>query len=628
MKGPKIGLRARSGDLAPLGVATVAATVAYMLLLAIAERAGMPPGYGFIVTGVLLVAVIVLPGLAEATASTGEWLGGKRRERPLATGMASAAVLLAMAFHFAIPGAFFAGSAGALAWVAGPLAGVAIGAIALAPYLRKTGTMSATAFLRQRFRHRAAAIMAMALVATIVFLTVWTQIQLAGALSGLFFPFPPETASIAAAALAFAVVAPGGLSGLVRVNLLVFAFAATALLAPVVWLAGAAAGLPLPQLTYGATALTEVANIETQSAQLGLRSLADSVALALPSGAGAGSAAAMAVFLALGFAALPPMLAAFGSGNGARGARNGASWAILFAAFVLSAAPAIAAFAKLAVYNSIFGITAGEIESAASWLLQWGRVPSPLDGTSPALTLCGQLVPSVTAAVAACGDTEYALGPADILFSSDIIGMALPDLGLLPTVFAMVTGAAVVALCISGAAAGAMSFAGAVGASLSPERRAPELSRLFLHRLLLGCVLAATAWLSILRPAFPLEPALHALALAGGLLLPALLVSIHADRLHGNVLAAAIGAGGLVYALWFAVAFAGPDAKPGTGDEIALAIPALADLPLQFHAALAAFATAAVTAGILSAFVRGDADQRHLEALRTPDGQPAADMAA
>ena len=609
------------------GVFAAAATVVFIFLMLLGEQAGVPEHLGYLATGALLVVAFAVPGLGWRTGLPAQWLHARHSVASALVGMSLAGCLVAASFWFLAPGDFFAGSFAGAALAIGPLTGVALASILFAPHLRKSGATSPAAYFSVRLGGRAAPAIGVATVAATSLLMLWTQFILAGSLAALYFPISATAATGVAAILAIATIAPGGLLALVRSSALAFAILATAFLAPLIWIAAVTGGLPLPQLSYGGGALAEVSGLETQLRGLDIKPLGEIMTQGALAAGGPLDAILLTLFLALGFAAAPALLIQFDATRRVRTTRPAAAWAIVFCAAIVTAAPAAAAFVKLAIYNGIFGLTTSELDQAAGWLLRWSALESPLAPGQPLAALCGQTVRNVEAAIAACGGSaEHALSSADLTLRSEIVGLALPDLVRLPAVFAMVLGAGLVATAIAAANACAFGFATAFssGAAHKPGARGSSaLWRLFIARLMLTCGVAAAAWLAISHRGAPLEPALYALSLSVSALAPALALSVWWDRASSLGIAAGMASAIGINALAWALSTYGFDLTAGTGDEMTFALPWVSELPTPVHVALVAFPISLALMIGISLRLGHRPDPDRLDALRAPDREAA-----
>ncbi|MCU0789847.1 MAG: hypothetical protein MUE79_02145, partial [Nitratireductor sp.] len=293
------------------GVLAIAGMLVLFLVFMLLEQAGMPDGVGYFLTGALLTAAFVFSGLQARTAEIEEWQTSRRLAAPAVLGMSLAATLVTGAIYTALPGSFFAGNPGAAAWVTGPLAGAAACALLIAPYLRKSAAGPTSAYFLIRHDSRVSATAAMLAIAAASLMMLAAQLQLVGGLSAVYFAVPPAW-GIAMAAVAVALtVVPGGQRGLLRANALAYVLIASALLTPLAWISTIAAKNPIPQLGYGAGAMAETTDLETQLARLRMRPIAEMVSDSLPGAQHYLPLAVLTVFLILAFAAFPPLLAHF-----------------------------------------------------------------------------------------------------------------------------------------------------------------------------------------------------------------------------------------------------------------------------------------------------------------------------
>jgi cation/acetate symporter len=598
------------------GVLSAAGMLVLFLVFMVLEQAGVPDGIGYFLTGTMLAAAFIVSGVHARTSAIGDWQFSRRRAAPAILGMSLAATLITGNLFTGLPGSFFAASPAGPAWLLGPLAGLAACALLIAPFLRKSATGSPAGFFALRYTGLPVAAAAMLLVVAASLLMLASQLQVVGALSAIVFAANPVQA-IAAAALiiAFAVV-PGGLRGLVRTNALAYVIAATALLAPLVWISTIATKIPLPHLAYGAGALAETTDLEGQLIALGMRPLAMMTADGLPGAAQLMPVAALTLFLMLGFMAFPPLLLHFSAARLVKATRPAIAWSIGLAALILTAAPAVAAFAKLAIYDGIFGLTAGDIELTAGWVLDFSRFAAPLSQAIPLVTLCGAQVADTAAAVAACGgNPDYALSPADLAISGEVVVLALPEISQIPSVFTMALGA--------GAIAAALATANASAFALSSVRAlvvsASGLVHLFAARMAIFAGIVLAAWLAVRLPGEPVLLAMWSLAICAGVLAPAFLLAIWWDRMNAVSAICGMCAGSFALCAVALAAYLGTDLKPVTGDEIFFAIAPLQGLPLPVHAATLALG-ASLAVGVAIAFAtRQRPDPALLEQLRAPD---------
>ncbi len=602
------------------GLFAIAAMAAFFLVLMVFEQAGMPERYGYVLTGMFVISAFAFPGIGARTAAFEDWQFSGRTAAPTILAMSMAALLVPSVFFLGLPGNFFAQSGGSAALLLGPPCGLAIAAILILPFLRKSNAGTPPLYFKARYANAPASIVAMAFFALASFIMLWGQLQIVASISLAVFGLEAGITIALAVLLVSLTVLPGGLNGLIRTNSLAYVLMATAFLVPLVWLSLTTTGIPLPQIAHGPGALVEIVELERQLTGLGLPPLEKATSNALPAMSNLASIVSLTLFLALAFACYPAILSQSQSARQVKTTRPAIAISIVLAAIVTTAMPAAASFAKIAIYNGIFGLTVGEIPDSANWILKFGAKLAPLGAGEPLVTLCSQAVTTLEQAIAACGgNPDYALGPADLRLRGEIISLALPDIALLPSAFTMAVGAALVAAALASANASAFALSSVL------VTRAPisGMNRLFIARLGVLCGILAAAWLALYHPASSLDLVFWSLAICAGVLAPAILLAIWSDRMHAIAAIAGMLASGIALATMAGLSIIGPDLLAGSGDEYRLLLPGLAELPLPIPAGLCAIAAGTVVAALIAWLLPRKPDTLLLESLRVPDAPVA-----
>jgi len=223
----------------------------------------------------------------------------------------------------------------------------------------------------------------------------------------------------------------------------VFVVMLGALLAPAVQLSAEWYGLPVPQIAY-ANALWQIQGLEETLLE---QELADPAVMKPMLTAfvslDALNLVGLILGLALGLAALPNVLSRHVMGASARSLRWSAVWALAFATALLTLAPALAAYARLAVLQLIAAPTA--LTQLPEWIFTYGRLGL--------IDICG--VPAIDAAsvakaCAALPDAGTVLRLQDLALSPDIVTLATPEItGLDPAMFALIAAAALAAFLVT-----------------------------------------------------------------------------------------------------------------------------------------------------------------------------------
>jgi Na+(H+)/acetate symporter ActP len=307
--------------------------------------------------------------------------------------------------------------------------GLALATLGVGPLLRKTGAFSITDLLVARFPNLALRVGALLLV-SLVGLCVGLA-GLAMALRGLAqaTAFGPLPCAILAAGLVALIVVPGGLAGLT-------------------WSAAAAAGLliasiaaplvvtiPLPMLGDPAAFAQAMARIETWR---------------MAASPGGGQDGLIMVAMALGLAALAPLLApaiaTHGPGEARRGGLMGLAWCVIIGLMAV----AVMATCALALQSGLTGLRAADVPP---FLLEAsGRGMINICGRNPAT------IAQVRSACEALPGFAGVLRTSDIAASGDYLLLGLAQLHGL--------GPALSGLAMAGRIASALDYVGVISVEM------------------------------------------------------------------------------------------------------------------------------------------------------------------
>lgn len=274
------------------------------------------------------------------------------RIRPLSSGVAAASAWISAASYLSLGGALALSTRDGSVYLVGWIAGFALLAFLVAPYLGRTGSHTLPQLLAERSGSRAAGVAAVACALLVTFTYLTAQLRGVALVLERFAPLPLPWAAAGAAAVVLGHTLLGRLRTLVGgqvAQYLVLAaayfvlagaslYALTGSFVPQAapWAGLAPAGAALlgaPAGTPLAEAFGRLAN-GTASGGAATRPLADWIATALA--------------LVAGTAALPHMVGRFLAMPRARDARASASWALAFVGLFYSAVPAAALCARAA----------------------------------------------------------------------------------------------------------------------------------------------------------------------------------------------------------------------------------------------------------------------------------------
>jgi cation/acetate symporter len=607
------------GQFSTITVASILAIALFMFLL---EKTGVPENYNVFLFGTFLCGTLAVIGVRSATVFRSDWfLSGKVVSAPI-NAMAVATVALGGPVLITLPGLYFSGSLLAMAVFAAPLAGLALASFFTGPHITNSGTASLGVFMAARFNSRILTTLVVLAVSICCILLLWSQLRIVAGLGGIFFGLAESQVLIAAAVLVAVTVVPGGIFGIIRANSFCFILAAMALLSAASWLSVVASWIPVPQIGMGLAAFEPVQALESQLDQIGIPRIGDFTATGWPRQVDLTQASVVFLFLAIATMALPALMNCFQPLARPETARQSAGWAAIFCAIVLTAAPAIAVFAKLGIYTNLLGIAAEEVAEAANWVFYWSGRFALFTPDQPLILICGSSVNSAAAAIAACGgDPDHAIGPADITVHGELASYGLAQIYGLPHALTVIGGAGLIACTM--ATANMLAFS--AGSALSEDGRAcftsrplPDTGRVFAGRIgvLVGIVIAVM--LAAFVRVSPAEPVFWGLAVSAGMIAPCLVLSIWWRKMTATAAIAGIGVAAIILLVFWILAYF-PQVSAVMPLLPGYILPSRGGLPVAIHAAAYAMPAGLVTILVVSLFRKKAAGATGTSLMRAPE---------
>ena len=407
-------------------------------LVALLDRVGVPER----IVGIL-GPLFVLGGLAVV----GLLLHSMRVSRFHAAGRAVPAPYAGLAFMALSTGLFLPflppvpGGASLTGLLTGFGLGYLLAALVTGPLLRKTGAFSLPDLLTARFPQLGLRLGAIAVVGAVAVLVTLAGYE--SAVRGLVnaLAMPRGLACVLVAVILLLVVVPGGVSGVVWAATGAAGILLASLLLPLALLILRGEPLPLPGI--GQRALWDSA-------------LADMVAWhgATPA-AFSGTGVLLIAAIAIGVAALGPLLSPAMTCNDASAARRAGLSSLAWWLSLIAIVAATMAYSALAIESTFVGSAADALPAYAYRAAGRGL-----------LTICGQAVVSPEAALAACkAAAGYAgtLRPQDIVVSGGWLVAGLSELRGFSVAFSGLVAAGLIAVGVMLAASGIQALGTAVG---------------------------------------------------------------------------------------------------------------------------------------------------------------------
>jgi cation/acetate symporter len=442
-------------------------------------------------------------------------------------GLALAADTISAPFLLGLSGAVFAWGYDGLAFGLGLGAGLLLLQLLVAPLLPRVGASSIPQFFALRYSGAGPRLLAALTVVLSMGTLLVAQLMAAGLVTARLLGLDLGTAIAIAGAALLAVFTLREMRAMARIRAIVFALMLLALLAPAVQLSAEWYGLPVPQIAY-ANALWQIQGLEETLLEQELADpavmkpmLTPFVSLTPLNFLG------LVLGLALGAASLPSVLSRHFMAGPVRTARWSAVWALLFALALVTAAPALAAYAKL----SVLKLVAERIDLAhlPEWVFAYGRLGL--------VEVCGAAATDTATVAKACAalpDASAVLRLQDLALSPDMITLAAPEITGLPDVMLGLIAAAVLVAAMVTTDAPLAALVGAV----SSETRTTWLPYAIAAAAILVAGLAATT-----RPGSLLEIATASFTIAAAGLFPPLLLGLWWRRASAPAAAVAMIAG-------------------------------------------------------------------------------------
>ena len=321
----------------------------------------------FIIVG-LSFAIYIGIAIWSRASSTKDFYIAHGQVSPLANGLATAADWMSAASFISMAGIIsFSGRDGSV-YLMGWTGGYVLLALLLAPYLRKFGKFTVPDFIGDRYYSETARFIAVVCVIFISFTYVAGQMRGVGVVFSRFLDVPIHVGVIIGMAIVFFYAVIGGMKGITYTQVAQYCVLIFAFLVPAIYISIMMTGSPIPQIGFGAELINEpgtflLDKLDGLSEELGFGTYTD------------GTKSTIDVFfitaaLMVGTAGLPHVIVRFFTVPKVRDARVSAGYALIFIAILYTTAPAIAAFARLNMMQSVSEV---EYEKRPQWVQSWEK---------------------------------------------------------------------------------------------------------------------------------------------------------------------------------------------------------------------------------------------------------------
>ena len=284
---------------------------------------------------------------------------------PVLNGMATAADWMSAASFISMAGIISFLGYGGSQYLMGWTGGYVLLALCLAPYLRKFGKFTVPDFIGERYYSQNARTIALICAIFVSFTYVVGQMKGVGVAFSRFLEIPYDSGVIIGIAIVFFYAVLGGMKGITYTQVAQYCVLIFAFTVPAIYLSLQATGNPIPHVGFGSRTLDGVYLLEKLnqlSVDLGFDKYTDINRTTL-----------INVFfitgaLMFGTAGLPHVIVRFFTVPKVRDARISAGWALLFISILYTTAPAVAAFAKVNLINTVSNAKYADMPE---WFKNW-----------------------------------------------------------------------------------------------------------------------------------------------------------------------------------------------------------------------------------------------------------------
>jgi cation/acetate symporter len=445
--------------------------------------------------------------------TTGDYYIAGRGVSPVVNGMATAADWMSAASFISMAGLIaFMGRDGGV-YLMGWTGGYVLLAMLLAPYLRKFGKFTVPDFVGDRYYSQTARMVAVICAIFVSFTYVAGQMRGVGIVFSRFLEVDINTGVIVGMAIVFFYAVLGGMKGITYTQVAQYCVLIFAYTVPAVFISIMLTGNPIPQLGFGGTVADGtylLDKLDGLVTELGFTAYTSGVKPTI-------DVFCITLALMVGTAGLPHVIVRFFTVPKVRDARVSAGWALVFIALLYTTAPAIAAFARV---NLIETVSDKPYAEAPGWVKSWEK----------------------TGLIAwedknADGKMNYVAGKEanEVTIDRDIMVLANPEIARLP--------AWVIALVAAGGLAAALSTAAGlllvISSSISHDLlkktlmpRINEKQELLFARIGVGVAVAIAGYLGINPPGFVAQVVAFAFGLAASSFFPVIILGIFWKRMN------------------------------------------------------------------------------------------------
>jgi cation/acetate symporter len=473
--------------------------------------------------------------------STSEFYVAGGHVHPIANGAATAADWMSAASFLSMAGIIaFEGAAGAR-YLMGWTGGYVLLALCLAPYLRKFAKFTVPDFVGERYYSQAARLVAVVCVIFISFTYVSGQMRGVGLVFSRFLEVDINTGVIVGMTIVFFYAVMGGMKGITYTQVAQYCVLIFAYLVPAIFMSLMLTNNPFPMFGLGSTMVGEevylLDKLDGLTTELGMSAFTDTNKSTI-------DMFFITAALMAGTAGLPHVIVRFFTVPKVRDARISAGYALIFIALLYLTAPAVAAFARINIINSVDGMKYVE---APEWFTKWetSGLLAWLDKNNDGIVqyrggnALQPTKPAFGSGREDLGQRQLENLPTanenELYIDRDIIVLAHPEIAQLPNWVIALVAAGGLAAALSTAAGLLLVISTAISHDLLKKTFRPDITErqeLLYARLAAAVAIGIAGLFGIYPPGFVAEVVAFAFGLAAASFFPVILLGIFSKRMN------------------------------------------------------------------------------------------------
>ena len=435
---------------------------------------------------------------------------------PLANGLATAADWMSAASFISMAGIVsYMGRDGSV-YLMGWTGGYVLLALLIAPYLRDFGKFTVPDFIGDRYYSQLARMVAVVCAIFVSFTYVAGQMRGVGVVFSRFLEVDINLGVLIGMGIVFFYAVLGGMKGITYTQVAQYCVLIFAYMVPAVFISILMTGNVIPQLGFGSELNDSFGGgylldrLDGLHEELGFAAYTEGVRSSL-------DVLFITAALIMGTAGLPHVIIRFFTVPSVRAARKSAGYALLFIAILYTTAPAIAAFARTNLLNTV---TNAEYISMPGWFSTWENT-----GLISFEDKNGD------------GRIQYVADPEvnELTVDRDIIVLANPEIAQLPNWVIALVAAGGLAAALSTAAGLLLVISTAISHDLLKRNLMPGISEkqeLKFARIAIFFAVCIAGYFGINPPGFVAQVVAFAFGLAASSFFPAIVLGIFSTRMN------------------------------------------------------------------------------------------------